>query len=129
VVSEMSASIQGRLVNGTEVKLPENFQGLFMTKNKAGSNKIFVTSTFKTFKAWNYDKMPTKNDPVQKVWDWIGISEAVMKHITSLCSVLIIYLFALNYSCTQMTMTLLKVHQIHECPTYFLTVQCVLNKG
>ncbi|XP_059481153.1 uncharacterized protein LOC132200014 [Neocloeon triangulifer] len=72
-----STSIHGRPLNGTDIKLPENFKGLFMSKSKSGSDKVFVTSTFESFTAWNYDKHPSKNDAAQKVWDWISIAEVL----------------------------------------------------
>jgi len=88
----LSASLQGRAINGKEIKLPENFRGLFVTKTKASTEKVFVTSTFESFKAWNFDKIPNKNDAVQKVWDWISVSEAVITQTYFFLSSL--YLFA-----------------------------------
>ncbi|CAB3375843.1 Hypothetical predicted protein [Cloeon dipterum] len=70
-------SIHGRALNGKHIKLPEKFQGLFVTKSQSASEKAFVTSTFESFTAWNYDKLPSKNDVAQKVWDWISVSEVL----------------------------------------------------
>lgn len=32
---------------------------------------------FKQFTYWNYDKIPTKNDPLEKALDWMELSRAL----------------------------------------------------
>lgn len=47
--------------------------------------KFYVVNRFKDITYWNWDKIPSKNDPFIKAFDWIDIAEAVSFQFVSVC--------------------------------------------
>lgn len=41
------------------------------------TRNLYCTGTFSQFTYWNYDRIPSKNDPLAAALDWIDIAEAV----------------------------------------------------
>ncbi|XP_072746367.1 ribonuclease H2 subunit C [Anoplolepis gracilipes] len=75
-------SFRGYPLQGKKVIVPAGYKGMtFMENKKTGAeNKIrnlYCTGTFSQFTYWNYDRIPSKNDPLVAALDWIDIAEAL----------------------------------------------------
>lgn len=38
---------------------------------------LYCTGTFSQFTYWNYDRIPSKNDPLAAALDWVDVAKAV----------------------------------------------------
>lgn len=45
------------------------------TENK--ERNLYCTGTFSQFTYWNYDRIPSKNDPLAAALDWVDLAKAV----------------------------------------------------
>ncbi|XP_031782820.1 ribonuclease H2 subunit C [Nasonia vitripennis] len=78
----LKSSFRGYPLQGKIISVPEGYTGVTFYEYKKPDNddaerNIYATGTFKQFTYWNYDKIPTKNDPFISALDWIDIAEAL----------------------------------------------------
>ncbi|XP_024359456.1 uncharacterized protein [Physcomitrium patens] len=93
------AAFRGRKLMGSRLPLPEGFCG-FVLKKVIGSNnengKIKVKSLekdgfdvwkadamFGEFSYWNHDTLPTKDDSIRSVMEWLPVSAALHEEVTA----------------------------------------------
>lgn len=77
-------ALRGYPLRGVKFSVPEGYQGVIFNENKKPLNEeaernLKATGTFKSFTYWNYDKIPSRNDALAKVVDWMDISDVVSK--------------------------------------------------
>lgn len=64
------------------MNVPPNYKGIVLNEKRKPLNededRKFTSSTvFNEFTYWNYDKIPSVNDPLRKAYDWIDIAETL----------------------------------------------------
>lgn len=70
-------------MDGKKVDIPDGYKGVILHERiKPVTDKddrnFYITNEFDSFMYWNWDKIPSKNDPLlQTIDDWIDIAEAV----------------------------------------------------
>ncbi|CAH0698186.1 unnamed protein product [Spodoptera exigua] len=79
---ELTASFRGHSLDGKKMTLPEGYRAVTVTETKRplaedAERKFLVTGGFKEFTYWNWDQKPTKNDRMERAFDWIDISDAI----------------------------------------------------
>lgn len=72
-------ALRGFPLRGKHFSLPEGFSGIIFQETQkplsADEERNFsFAGAFKQFTYWNYDKIPSKNDPLEKALDWIELS-------------------------------------------------------
>uniref|UniRef100_A0A0A9W6F0 Ribonuclease H2 subunit C n=1 Tax=Lygus hesperus TaxID=30085 RepID=A0A0A9W6F0_LYGHE len=74
-----TASFRGFPLDGKEILLPSGYSGIVMnvdsTSGLAKNHKC--SGTFDKITYWNWNKLPTKNDPFLAALDWIDVSQAI----------------------------------------------------
>lgn len=81
------ASLRGKPLNGVQLGMPEGYVGLFCKKTdetdqEGNVDLIADQSNSKTRQLmyWNWDRVPTREDPLLAALDWVHISEALMSN-------------------------------------------------
>ncbi|XP_034934120.1 ribonuclease H2 subunit C [Chelonus insularis] len=82
VNDHFDASFRGYPLHGKMIKVPKGYKGIVLYERKKPINpesrrNLNSTESFTEFTFWNYDKLPTKNDPFEASLDWIDIAEAL----------------------------------------------------
>ncbi|XP_058465990.1 ribonuclease H2 subunit C [Malaya genurostris] len=80
-------SLRGFPLRGKQINLPIGYSGLiFQETQKPLSSEedrnFSFGGAFKRFTYWNYDKIPSKNDPFVKALDWMELAEALHEPIS-----------------------------------------------
>ncbi|KAK9888392.1 hypothetical protein WA026_000643 [Henosepilachna vigintioctopunctata] len=78
----LSASFRGHPLLGKEIQIPAGYRGVVLHETmkpatEKEDRKFYVIHTFDKFKYWNWEKAPSKNDPLVQAMDWIDIAEAL----------------------------------------------------
>merc|ERR1712150_76357 len=86
---EFQSTFRGRPLEGEEIQVPSGYRGLIVNEPHARATEdenrqMVVTHTFDKFIHWNLDKQPSEDDPVQRAFQWMDISEAIHRPITSI---------------------------------------------
>lgn len=76
-----SVTFRGRLLHGTEEKLPDGYR-LHVTKKKpvsnaGGARTFIVEGSTDSIKVWDFDKEPHPRNPLQKALAFVKIAEAL----------------------------------------------------
>jgi len=73
------ASFRGRPLQGRDLLIPDNYRGFIVADSKSlkSSDRNQVPKYFDKFTYWNWDELPSKEDPVAKSLGWINISKAI----------------------------------------------------
>ncbi|KAK3925149.1 Ribonuclease H2 subunit C [Frankliniella fusca] len=82
------ASFRGRPLHGEEISLPAGYRGLVVQEAKQPlvenvERTMHVSNMFDRLTYWNWDKIPSANDPFISALSWIDISEALHSPIES----------------------------------------------
>ncbi|KAI2799290.1 hypothetical protein RDWZM_001969 [Blomia tropicalis] len=76
----LKVSFRGRPLNGRSIKLPNDY--FFARANKSeNGNEIFVNEISDEVTYWNLDKLPSDNDPIPKVIEWLKVSSDIHAHV------------------------------------------------
>lgn len=64
------------------MELPKDYVGVVLHENirpvtDKEERRVYLIHKFNSFRYWNWDKVPSKNDVFLKALDWIDIAEAV----------------------------------------------------
>jgi len=78
-----TASFRGHPLIGEKINVNENFTGLVISETKISLTEIeqkpmLVNNTFKQINYWNWDYIPSSNDPVPQAMEWLSLSEVVI---------------------------------------------------
>uniref|UniRef100_A0A8D8CZ33 Ribonuclease H2 subunit C n=1 Tax=Culex pipiens TaxID=7175 RepID=A0A8D8CZ33_CULPI len=78
----LTNALRGFPLRGKEFNLPVGYTAVMFQETKkplsADEDRNFsFAGAFKQFTYWNYDKIPTKNDPLEKALDWMELSRAL----------------------------------------------------
>lgn len=78
-----TTSLRGHPLIGEKISLNENFTGLIISETKISLTEIdkkpmVVNSIFKQMNYWNWDYIPSSNDPVPQAMGWLSLSEVVI---------------------------------------------------
>lgn len=78
----LTNALRGFPLRGKEFNLPTGYTAVMFQETKkplsAEEDRNFsFAGAFKQFTYWNYDKIPTKNDPLEKALDWMELSRAL----------------------------------------------------
>lgn len=85
---------------GQDIALPNGYKGLVVQETKQPlvenvDRTLHASHVFDKITYWNWDKMPSANDPFISALDWIDIAEAVSdlisKFILALFRILVIW--------------------------------------
>lgn len=79
------ATFRGRLLNGTEVDLPDGTVGAILstTGHQKDDKELWeVESSFKTFTHWNFDRPTLPTDTPQRWMEWFEIAKAVHEPVS-----------------------------------------------
>ncbi|KAJ8679245.1 hypothetical protein QAD02_015032 [Eretmocerus hayati] len=75
------ATFRGHPLDGKKISIPKGYKGVTFTEYKKPEAEeerhIYANGTFQELTYWNYDKLPSKNDPFIAAFDWIDIAEAL----------------------------------------------------
>lgn len=82
------ASLRGKPLTGVQLGMPEGYVGLFCRKSdesdQEGNTDLIADqgngSVSHQFMYWNWDRVPTREDPLLAALDWVHISEALMSN-------------------------------------------------
>ncbi|XP_014259638.1 uncharacterized protein LOC106672604 [Cimex lectularius] len=75
---ELTASFRGYPLSGTRLELSEGYKGFIFNDSKDPKPSSYsCVGQFKNFTYWNWDKPPSKNDPVIATMDWLTLSGAI----------------------------------------------------
>ncbi|XP_033191794.1 ribonuclease H2 subunit C [Bombus vancouverensis nearcticus] len=77
-----NSSFRGYPLQGKKITLPSGYKGITFVEHKKPEvehveRNLYFTGAFSHFTYWNYDKLPSKNDSLAAVMDWIDIAEAL----------------------------------------------------
>ncbi|KAF2882573.1 hypothetical protein ILUMI_23590 [Ignelater luminosus] len=81
--SNYNASFRGYPLTGKKIDIPDGYKGVILHERiKPVTDKddrnFYVINEFNSFMYWNWDKVPSKNDPIlQTIDDWFDIAEAL----------------------------------------------------
>uniref|UniRef100_A0A1Q3F0L3 Putative ribonucle n=1 Tax=Culex tarsalis TaxID=7177 RepID=A0A1Q3F0L3_CULTA len=78
----LTNALRGFPLRGKQFNLPAGHTTVMFQEAKkplsAEEDRNFsFAGAFKQFTYWNYDKIPTKNDPLEKALDWAELSRAL----------------------------------------------------
>ena len=78
-----TTSFRGHPLIGEKINVNENFTGLVISETKISITEIqqkpmLVNNTFKQINYWNWDYIPSSNDPVPQAMEWLSLSEVVI---------------------------------------------------
>lgn len=76
----VAASFRGRPLHGKKILLPDNYIGSVVKKStdkKSGNDTITDIKKLDEFTYWNWDQIPSKNDPIVKAIQWLEVSKAI----------------------------------------------------
>ncbi|KAL0274275.1 UNVERIFIED_CONTAM: hypothetical protein PYX00_006742 [Menopon gallinae] len=84
----LSTSFRGYPLLGKEINVPKNYTGVVLqepqTKLSEESNRnVYTIASFDKLTYWNYDRVPSENDQIMSVMNWIDISSALHSPINS----------------------------------------------
>ena len=79
---DKTASFRGRPLIGEVISLPSGLKGLVVQETKQPlvenvERTLHVSNMFDEMTYWNWDKIPSPNDPFISALNWIDVSEAV----------------------------------------------------
>lgn len=79
----LTNTFRGYPLQGCNFNLPENYNGVVFQEiqkplDENASRKFKAIGSFEDFTYWNYDKVPSKNDAIQKALNMIDVAEAVI---------------------------------------------------
>ncbi|ESO02644.1 hypothetical protein HELRODRAFT_161934 [Helobdella robusta] len=77
----LHASIRGRPLVGTRMKLPQGYEGIVLEKEEHSEEEEHknykIREKFKSLTYWNLDSKPNLDDKFRQALKWIEISKAV----------------------------------------------------
>lgn len=78
-------SLRGYPLQGCKKSIPSGLKGIVLTESKKLTTEntdrdLQLSGHFDEFTYWNYDKIPSKNDPYEKAHQWMEISDTVRIH-------------------------------------------------
>lgn len=84
--TDKKASFRGRPLLGEEISLPSGYKGLVVQETKQPlvenvDRTLHTSNLFDQLTYWNWDKVPSANDPFISALSWIDIAEAVSLEI------------------------------------------------
>lgn len=81
------ASLRGKPLTGVKLSMPDGYVGvLCVSEEDDGSRNTVNDSTTAAVTGeiteqlmyWNWDRIPTREDPLLSALDWVRVSEAIM---------------------------------------------------
>ncbi|BES89600.1 Ribonuclease H2 non-catalytic subunit (Ylr154p-like) [Nesidiocoris tenuis] len=74
-----SASFRGYPLDGAKMCLPKGYKGLVLNSDSTSGTvkNLKCSGTFGSMTYWNWNKIPSKNDPLLAAMDWIDISAVI----------------------------------------------------
>jgi len=77
------ASFRGKPLTGVQLGMPDNYVGVLC--NGTGdrvepddSSDLMADEVTEQLMYWNWDRIPTREDPLLAAFDWVRVSEAMM---------------------------------------------------
>uniref|UniRef100_A0A182K807 Uncharacterized protein n=1 Tax=Anopheles christyi TaxID=43041 RepID=A0A182K807_9DIPT len=75
-------ALRGYPLNGKETTLPEGYTGVMFQETKKplsddDDRTLTFAGAFRNFTYWNYDRLPSRNDPMAKALNWLQLSEVL----------------------------------------------------
>ncbi|XP_055533276.1 uncharacterized protein LOC129723227 [Wyeomyia smithii] len=75
-------ALRGYPLRGKHLNLPDGYSGIILQETQKPlseheERKFTFGGAFKQFTYWNYDKIPSRNDPLVKALDWIKVSQVL----------------------------------------------------
>lgn len=80
--NNLVTSFRGYPLKGANIELPEEYVGLMLhetirpTREK-DERKFYVVGEFSEITYWNWDKVPSSNDPFAQALQWIDVAEVL----------------------------------------------------
>lgn len=82
------ASLRGKPLTGVQLGMPDGYVGLFCRKtdetDQEGNADLIADQSNRCVTQqlmyWNWDRVPTREDPLLAALDWVHISEALMSN-------------------------------------------------
>lgn len=82
------ASLRGKPLTGIQLGMPDGYVGLFCRKadetDQEGNADLIADQSngcvAQQLMYWNWDRVPTREDPLLAALDWIHVSEALMSN-------------------------------------------------
>lgn len=68
-------SFRGRPLIGKEIDIPADYVGVVLENNT--NTELCATKQFEKFIYWNWDKIPSNDDAIIKMMEWIDIAKAI----------------------------------------------------
>ncbi|XP_053684804.1 uncharacterized protein LOC128734566 [Sabethes cyaneus] len=83
-------ALRGYPLRGKQFDLPDGYSGVILQETQKplssdDDRKFTFGGAFKQFTYWNYDKTPSRNDPLVKALDWIKVSEVLHEPLDADC--------------------------------------------
>lgn len=84
------ASLRGKPLTGVKLDMPEGYVGLLCNRSSGKTENGNSTSTgdlvadescgdvLAQLTYWNWDRVPSREDPLLSAFDWVRVSEAIM---------------------------------------------------
>ncbi|XP_073995054.1 ribonuclease H2 subunit C [Rhodnius prolixus] len=78
----LTSSFRGHPLDGKRIKVPENYRGMiFRELENEGiegqDRNLTLTSRFDSFSYWNWNKIPSRSDPLISALDWLDVTQAI----------------------------------------------------
>ncbi|XP_025196805.1 uncharacterized protein C12B10.15c [Melanaphis sacchari] len=83
------ASLRGKPLTGVKLSMPDGYVGVLCVGEDSDATHSTVDDSTATVKSvtgevtqelmyWNWDRIPTREDPLLSAFDWVRVSEAIM---------------------------------------------------
>lgn len=81
-----NATFRGKPLTGIKLEMPNGFVGVMCSVSNNKDNQVSVLDADLTVDSgatqelmfWNWDRVPTREDPLLAAFDWVPLSEAMM---------------------------------------------------
>lgn len=78
----LKASFRGYPLKGRKMNLPEEYVGIILHESirpatEKDERKFYKVGQFSNITFWNWDKPPSRNDPITQALQWIDVAEAL----------------------------------------------------
>lgn len=75
------ASIRGKPLTGVGLDMPDGYVGVLCDKSPAADADLVASgddAIARRLMYWNWDRVPTREDPLLSALDWVRVSDAIM---------------------------------------------------
>ena len=73
---KLVSHFRGREIKGEAIPLPENLNGVLISKPQMSDSTVHILGSFDEVKLWEHDIAPN-NKIVTDIFDWVDIAQAV----------------------------------------------------